>query len=383
MKKYSFVLILVSMILYSCHNESSSEDLKRPLFIEDNSIINDSLNALKLPLVKGGMHFDNIIDSVWYVPLSTISDSSLIHRINEIKFFENNIYIADYKQNCLFKFSGDGSFIKRLKQKGEGPLDYKRLSSFEIDTVNRKICLLDGDLGRILMYNLSFEHDSTFKLPINNVDHISLYKDKYMFLELGFRHFEKSGISPNLVLYDIERNRIVKDFFRFKNEDIRYHTRNDFAFSNFQGKLYYWTALGNKIYECNDSALKSYALFDLGRYQVPLLATFKKRQKEALNFLVENRFAYIDSFFEMDNWIYARVSRKTSAVHYFYNKKNKETFVDVSINSSKIENTILPQLFKVSDTILCGCLPAERYLYIDESYNAESNPVLVFYKLKQ
>jgi len=381
MKKWLCVYFIILTIV-GCR---SNNDDRSFVFTSQNIVTSDSLLTFTPPMKRGYLSFDSIVRSVRYLPLKT-NDSTLIGRIDDIKILNDTIFIADYKTSQILAYNMKGDDIGLIHAVGAGPKEYKRICGFDIDSKNRLIYLLDGDLGRIHVYNTLLEFQRVIQLPYLFVDHLSLFGENMFFLDFGFREYRKdSSESPNLVLYDFEKEKTVSEFFEFENDKMRYRIQDHIAFSSYDDKLYYWTTLGHTIYECGVHKLTQRIEYDLGDYETPSFI-YLKGFNEAFSMMKEKGYAYIDRFYEFRDWYYARISRRTSAAHYFYNKQTKEGFLDVSLlKMNDVSKVIYPNLFMLSDSVFCSNISPDQYLQIkstDISINSDDNDVLVFYELK-
>ena len=385
MKKicFLFVILLLSLI-YGCRGKSDNKDVT---LYADSISISDSLMMLTPPMRNGAFNYDSIVEGISYLPLET-NDSVLLSRIDDIKYFNGTIFIADYQHGKIFSFDEKGCFKGKIEDRGEGPKQYKRLCSFDIDSEDEKMYLLDGDLGNVHVYNFKMELIEVIGLPVTFVDHLAFYDNK-LFLELGFREYrENDEVAPNLLLYDLDKKLIKADYFHFHTDlKIHFKMQDPVTFSSYNDDLYYWSPLGHSVYKYNLSQFNKEIEYDLSSYEVPI-EIFGKRFSEALKLMREHKYAYIDRYYEFDDWHYVRISRVGSSAHYFYHKETGVGFLDVSfLKLSRQENVIMPELFKFSNSVCCSYISPEQYMKIvDEEFwpeiNVDDNPILVFYELK-
>lgn len=381
---YIFWLILILLGVTSCNTTQNNGDV----FVQSGNIVDsDSLLRIVPPMEKGYLSFDSIVESVKYVPLAT-SDSVLISSISDVKVLDNIFYVADFRKGRIFAFNNSGDYAGKIDALGEGPDQYKRISSFDIDKKNKLLYLLDSDLGKVHVYDKSLHLNGVIKLPYKFVDHISLYNEHTFFLEFGFREYSKNDTSPNLVLYDFKNEKVVAAYFYYRNGAVHYRNQSPVAFSSYNNKLYYWTTLGNSIYECNDTILRKVVECDFGVYNTPS-DIYLEKISVASSLMKKNHYACVNRFYEFSDWYYVAIGRIGSSAHYFYNKKKDKGFLDISfMNMKNKTKCIMPELFPVSESMCCGYITSEQYLtLVDEatmnSMSIEDNPILVFYKLKK
>lgn len=382
-KSLLWISLLIILMVVSCNRYPK---LNTTSFYVDSIPVGDSLLVLEPPMQKGAFNYDSIIDNVSYLPLST-NDTVLISTISDIKIWKNIIYIADYKLGKIFSFDSDGNIIGYIDAIGEGPEQYKRICGFDIDKKNDLLYLLDGDLGKIHVYDTSLNFCRIIKLPVSCVDHLVLYDDNRFYLERGLReHDDNDDKTPNLIFYNFETNQIEGSYFYYKNSsDIFYRNQDPIAFSYSHDKLYYWPPLSSFVYSCADSGIKKVIEVDMGEYETPSYVMSEK-MSDAISLMRKHNYSYLDRFYEFGDWIYLRISRINVSAHYFYNKQKQKGYIDLSFVSSKNGSKIIaPDLFYVSDELCCGYISPELYVSFgenNENIDIDNNPILVFYKLK-
>ena len=383
-KKTLWIGLLAIWMTIGCNRHSMSDSAS--LYVDSISVA-DSLLVLEPPMRKGAFSYDSIIDDIFYLPLST-NDTILISTISDIKIWKDIIFIADYKLGNIFSFDAKGNIIGRIDAIGEGPEQYKRLCGFDINRKNGLLYLLDGDLGKVHVYDASLHFCKIIQLPISCVDHLALYDDNKFFLERGFREYDdKEDKTPNLILYNFKTNQVEGSYFYFKNSsDIFYRNQGPVAFSYSHNKLYYWPILASSVYSCTDSGINKIVDVNMGEYETPSYV-MNERVSNAMSVMKKHNYSYIDRFYEFKDWIYLRISRINVSAHYFYNKQKQKGYIDLSfINSSNKKKMIAPDLFFVSERLCCGYISPELYVSFpgnDETVDIENNPILVFYKLKR
>ena len=379
--KYIFLTLLI-FLNCNCTNKKDNSAFGQ----SGSRDINKNLITLVPPMRRGECNFENIVDRTEYLPLYT-NDSVLISRISDIKATEERLFVADYKESKLFIFDRMGNFLGLIDHIGEGPEQYKRLCSFDIDPKLKKVYLLDGDMGKVFIYDYyTMALNEIIYLPYKNVDHIKLFKDTSFLMEFGFREFSKNKKkSPNWVRYDFRKKETSDSFFYFLNGDIAYRGRNQVAFSTYENKLFYWTALGDRVYLYDTNGLYEFMRLDFGEYSIPE-EVYRLNYSNALLEMRNKHYARLERFYELDKWYYASIARADMSAHFFYNKEHNRSFIDLSFMMVKKGDFITPELFKISEQVMCGYISPEQYLnIIGESQiniKLEDNPILVFYTLK-
>lgn len=65
---------------------------------------------------------------------------------------EDRVFVADYQETALHLYNPDGTYNRQIGQEGEGPGEYRDLSTMRID--DQYLHLMDRNLNRITRYNL-------------------------------------------------------------------------------------------------------------------------------------------------------------------------------------------------------------------------------------
>lgn len=330
--------------------------------------------------------FDSIVKDVRSVTLET-TDDILISRVDAIKLFGDNFLVADYKEGCVHMFDSAGYHVASIDNRGGGPGEYKRICGLDIDYVDSIIYILDGDLGKVQMYSKEMTLIEEVALPVRYADHMCVCGD-ILFLDLGFRgvYEDENGDFFDMIVYDLDKKKVIDKKFRYDSDmNVSFLMKELSVFSHFEDKMYYWRTLGNEIYSYQDSTLVESIEYDLLGREIPndiLGCDITK----ALERMEEEDYAYVDCFYEFDNWYYARISMSPSAIHYFYDKRTNKGYSDASFVFVTNEDVLLPNLFKLSDNTCCSYMYSDDYKMLNGSaattIDYEDNPIIKIYYLK-
>ena len=123
------LLIICALLIISCNikkdkNSEISSTHTNKNFIEINI---DRLDTEKK------ISFSSVFKSYKLIPLET-SENCLIGRIDELKVFDDTLYVLDRNiAKALFVFDNKGRFIRKIGRLGKGPGEYIIPRSFTID----------------------------------------------------------------------------------------------------------------------------------------------------------------------------------------------------------------------------------------------------------
>ena len=130
--------------------------------------------------------FSSIFKNVGCIVLET-TDNSLLNRVDRIAFLDDYLYVLE-RGRGLFLFNKSGKFIRKIGGKGVGPGEYMRPSDLTVDTIGKKIYLLDSQAQTVLRYNMNGEYENSVKLKnsktiSNYIQYFNgeLYTDLYSF----------------------------------------------------------------------------------------------------------------------------------------------------------------------------------------------------------
>lgn len=94
------------------------------------------------------------IDTVKFTRLE-LPESYFFGRVKDILFDDSGIYVADSKQDIVYRFNSDGTFLNLIGKRGEGPGEYAELTSCFLG----KNSIYIADIGLCRIYEYSFDGD--------------------------------------------------------------------------------------------------------------------------------------------------------------------------------------------------------------------------------
>lgn len=156
----SIIILIIVFVSFQCKNISEEKEFFQ--------VDLDDCDQISLKL-------SDLIDSCRLVQLETTNESLIDNKISLLYITKDLILIGD--RNGVYKFSGDGKFIKKLIKSGRGPNEISRYCRFHYYEP-KKLLLIDNHLSTnddILCYDLQSESflDPIKKcLPVNLSDFI-------------------------------------------------------------------------------------------------------------------------------------------------------------------------------------------------------------------
>ena len=124
--------------------------------------------------IKESYPLSTFIDTVKFIRLE-LPESCFFGRVGDILFDDSGIYAVDSKQDIVYRFNSDGTFLNTIGKRGEGPGEYAELTSCFLG----KNSIYIADIGPCRIYEYSFDGDyigtisHPFKLVYNYMRELS------------------------------------------------------------------------------------------------------------------------------------------------------------------------------------------------------------------
>lgn len=186
------------LIFHSCTNSEPSEIL-----------------TIKVSKASEKVLLEDYIKSIKYVPLET-KIGSYISSILELKVFNRHILIRDVSGRVLI-FDSEGKFIRKLGKIGDGPGEYTRAYSIEIDEEAGLIYL--GSVNKLQIYSKDFEFIKEKNLPFF-VNFLSVLNGELLVITKKDGAKMNSWASKETFLYKMNKSLELIDSTLFRTEQI-------------------------------------------------------------------------------------------------------------------------------------------------------------------
>lgn len=319
MKKI-FLVYSIIIFLSSCN------------FVKDDSVTVLSFYDVKISGAKIG---ERIYD-LSMIKLET-SGASIIGNINQLRIYNEMIYIYDNQNNSLLVFDLKGKYISKISASGRGPGEYELLRDFYIDEARDEIVLL-GSPDKLLWYDIDGEFKREQSLNFTPLKFTLNHDGSYYFWN-GTNCFE---CAP-LVKTDSSFN-IIESYFDDVDEPLT--TSNMFTKYNNHTYLRPFFDVHEKIiYELSENSVSKKYLVDFGSRNWPKSKTISRdsdlRQKD---------YIYgVTDFFEGDRWISFKLTSEKIVHFALYDKKSGESFWWQSFIANTLPETILSDISFVDE----------------------------------
>lgn len=190
--------------------------------------------------------YDSLFADYSCISLITPTNKDIIGDIDQIKFYEDKIYVADYSQSKgIYIFDKTGSHINTIKQLGQGPEEYVDIRFVNFNTALHRIELYDSRKGKIMFYDLSGNYLFSKDIPFT-FDSFTFLNGAYYFY---CKFFPSEQGNYRIVVTD--------SLFNFKNGLLPYEDemkltmalKMDDNFYNNKDHVYFYESYNNIIYE--------------------------------------------------------------------------------------------------------------------------------------
>lgn len=183
--KKTILIIIIAFTSFQCRNSS-----------ENSKIFYANLDDYKTQI---NIELSDLIDSCRFIQLETTSKSIIDDNINLLYITENQILIGD--QNGVYKFSGNGKFIKKLINIGRGPNEISASCLFHYYEAKNILLIEDllGSKNYILCYDIQSE---CFLAPIkkcfpDNWSDFIVYQDSLLMGSIEIAGYLPQDPVPN------------------------------------------------------------------------------------------------------------------------------------------------------------------------------------------
>lgn len=143
-----FYLIPLGFIILSCESKTPEQKVIP---------VSDEIRAINI---------DDISKNIKEIPLE-FSEQTMVGTITKVEFANDFIFVHDFTNARILKFDNKGKFLKEIGLKGEGPGEYKYLSSFAVDEKSESVFLASP--YKIIKY----DYDGNFIKEISVADRVN------------------------------------------------------------------------------------------------------------------------------------------------------------------------------------------------------------------
>lgn len=375
-----FKLIIMLLIFFGGCTRPSFQGLTK---INVNNIDDDIL-------------LSTVVDRIRYIKLET-DNHNLIGSVDKLIYQNGRFYILDtYAAKSIFVFREDGKFLFKINSIGRGPGEFIRPDDFDVDSL-RGIFVLDVEQRKLIRYDLNGKYVEEIFLPFTAVSFAIVRDTLHAFYcgylpNLGFR--TNSNKMYNLVIWDVKNNKILKKYLEFSVK-IRYPIVASKAFSRTFDALFLISAFNDTVYQImmDGSLIKRY-LIDFWDKRIPInfFSMNKNKTREYIYNELANYCYMVSNYSETKTHIFFTFVYKKALYSVFHSKLSGVTKVG-RIILNDIDGCVYGVPLGIVGDELVGVIePASivanfknlspKLKELFKTINSLSNPILVFYSLK-
>ena len=409
-----FCLVCILYVCGACTNNTHNRGIK---FAENGEVLNDSLTymsmldddsvtLIKLPDLNNSgsrlIYTDELIDSIWYVPLET-NKQSIFGGIEHLKVHNNKVYIVDNASNSVLLFGLDGKFIKKIGRTGNAPGEYINPVNITVNAFNNRFLIYDDKQRKLLIHDLdgNFLQEKPIGFRMN--DFVPLSDSAY----LVNIHLSENRHIPEIaesLLLTVDTNWQIQSAGMPGSVNIcsDFSHARDGIYTSASGHLYNPT-FSNTIYQYQGDTIVPKYVFDAGSMNLPpdflCGLSFDEYIEKYDN--PEAPYGFIDKpIIETDTWLITSFRFRLMNVYLFYSKDGGRYHWSIMHQmdpESKRFATLTPIRGMTDEDTFYGYIDGvslyneiqraqenQELLLGDELTQLEpdDNPVLIFYRLK-
>lgn len=325
MKKNIFYILFILYILSSCnpHKETVTFKGKTEIILIDKLIRHSDVNEI-IP--------DEFIVEKRYIKLVSRHDDFLFKEINKIRIVNDHIFILDGRLGKLLVFDMNGTSKAKIGMKGNGPNEYIDIADFDVDSEGF-IYTIDGRLDKLFVYNPDYSLNSVRLLPFE-VDVFSITEDNNIMFGLSaWNKGENEGASIVIADKNLKTLEVVAYFDEFVDNAFWV---SHYSFVKTNNHIVYNKPINNDVLIFTKKGLLENVLeFDFGRKNVPLKER-KDVERYLQNYSSYNLLKWITIVH--DNYIIGNFWENRETKSFFINRAKNEIFVSKSTIDRDIGN---------------------------------------------
>lgn len=274
MFKYRCLLLLLIAVLGSCSGKQNGAmvgdmdalAVKYPVVVPFESGINTEKEVL----------LSQIADKVEFVPLET-GPSCLIKRIAEASVFRTAKYWLIPWVEDLFQFATDGTFIRKIGRKGQGPGEFNYIQHIDVNeaegllymmTTGKLVNVYELETGKFLR---------TIPVPGTDATHFSMLNDS----TLAFYVPNTNGQRKERVLVSDLKGDTIHAFLRenlfslASGYSYMLSSSSDRYMFHYDDLVCYKEYYNDTLFTVTKDELLPRYILDLGKYSIPLECRFE------------------------------------------------------------------------------------------------------------
>lgn len=337
-----------------------------------------------------------IIESYRYIPLG--DTKKLIGKIDQILVNDDYIIVVDKQQSkTVYVFNHQGECLFEINALGRSATEYSIIDHVAIiPNGNNDIAILDRINKKILVYNISgvFLNSYTIPIHIEGMEYIDnkniiCYTDAYIRKDVFFQNRDDAN---NLIFFTDGEYNIISS--TLPNNTSREISFTQPIVKNTIESIMVNPALSTEIYAVKGRELYPMYKIDLSNLGVSI--NFDNKSEQEIVNAIDKNLMFTGNFCLTSQYLLFSVSIPTEGGNHIYiYDKQKNVCQHISIDAAKgdamlagMSVSTTKAAYKdefvgdISAYIVPMVYPQGADIPILRNVNENSNPILVFYKLK-
>ena len=268
---------------------------------------------------KGGVLFiditrkpDRIQDAGIIKDFEVISlkseDKVIVDKINKIIIHDSLIYIANYRSSSnVVIFDLEGQFVREIKRRGRGPLEYMQLANIFIDETDNTFNIVDRYPAKILKFPLDGAgNPNVISIDAISLDDVMPYSDGY----ICYTTFSSQNQDKTIQVVDRDGHMVSRDIL-MRNGWESHGFAEARVFSKFGDKIYFKPIYESPIYGFDGAAkFEPSVALDFGRYNWPPELETADDFLNDDTYLAGDYIGYVHNYQEKESyWLFRYVHR--------------------------------------------------------------------------
>lgn len=354
----TIVFIIIASIANGCkgNGNNASLEVKDVIEIPINNPIETSIN--------------NLIAEYDTIRLE-VSSKSLLSDIAQVQIMNDKLYVTESSMSMVFIYTLEGKYISKICNQGEGPKEYIKIYSFELDPANNRLLLTDTFSKRLFIYDESGNLQDVISLNFMPERVVSDQSGRFLHIKASM-DYENNDKKLSKTHIQVLNNKGDIEFAFLPDESPNHKRFRSIQAANLtkDGEFQFMPPYSNIIYRIHgQQAIPVYTLtpkngWDLLSKEDKKEIYFTVEQSNIPKFEEQKKMFFSGSFFDSDSLLFISSGWKQ---HFYtlYSKTQKAAF---TITPEKISgNKGLKEIFLRCPLALYG-----GYFYIDVSFGIMS-----------
>lgn len=328
-----------------------------------------------------------------YIPLQTTEDC-LIETVDKLYFTGDNILVFDRENSNLFLFDNNGTFIRKIGEKGQGPNEYITFNDVIYDGENKQIYAFERYKSTMFVYNLQGELLNMIK---SEVMFNSFVKNEYGYWV--YSCFKNNNPRNNLLMLLDENLSEIKETYFPQKEMTSVQFTSRFAENEKTGEQYFYFDGSDIIWHLTNKA-ESFIQVDFDSMRLPYSSMSKVKNVKEYDDVVhgDTYLGFIENLFISDEMIYfncknSGLNKPVSFYNLFYDRclQKSHIYNSILVNDETLPVNYSKLLSITSDGLLVYAIEPQKVFSHEfdilkrqfGNVSEDDNPIICIYKLKK